>query len=311
MKKLIPVLLLIVSGFAGGAFAQTIGGGLLAQTVVPTFINYLQQASGTTTGSYGTINPQMPLNSIRINPDNVDGSGGGSNGIVGFNTELDVNGSSAKGNRAAGQFITRVQQVAAGQTGGALNFNGLGSVGQIDVNVGGTDTTVANSRGAVFGFGAVAISSAGATNLLNVTGMEVDVKAVAGSSMGHKSGISIATIAGDGVRGSNYDSALSIGAISNVAGANGWLHGILFSDYNGNQPMNSAGTLLATQGAATTTNGIDFTSYTFTGSPMLMPLMTPATSGAACVTGAIEWDTGFIYICTATNTWKRATLASF
>jgi hypothetical protein len=308
MKKLAPLLALIISGFAGGAFAQTIGGGLWAQTVVPAWINYFQQASGTTTSSYGTINPQMPLNSVRINPDNVDGSGGGANGIVGFNVELDANGSSVKGDRAAGQFITRIQQVAPGQASSALNFNSIGGVGQIDVNVGGTDTSNANSRGSIFGSGFVAISSAGATNLLNVTGMELDVKAVAGSSMGHKSGLSIATIAGDAVHGTNYDGALSISAL---AGSSGWLNGILFSDYNGLQPIATTGSLIATKGASTITNGIDFTSYTFTGSPMLMPLMTPATSSAPCTTGAHEWDANYLYICTATNTWKRATLAAF
>jgi hypothetical protein len=41
------------------------------------------------------------------------------------------------------------------------------------------------------------------------------------------------------------------------------------------------------------------------------PLTTPASSAAACITGQIVWDAGFIYICTATNTWKRAALVAF
>lgn len=58
-------------------------------------------------------------------------------------------------------------------------------------------------------------------------------------------------------------------------------------------------------------NGIDMTTGTFTGSPLLAPLITPASSSASCTKGSIEWDASFIYICTATNTWQRATLASF
>lgn len=37
----------------------------------------------------------------------------------------------------------------------------------------------------------------------------------------------------------------------------------------------------------------------------------PANSTAAGVKGTVVWDSGFIYLCVATNTWKRATLASF
>lgn len=40
-------------------------------------------------------------------------------------------------------------------------------------------------------------------------------------------------------------------------------------------------------------------------------LATPSSSSAACTAGTIQWDASSIYICTATNTWKRATLATF
>ena len=38
---------------------------------------------------------------------------------------------------------------------------------------------------------------------------------------------------------------------------------------------------------------------------------TPASAAATVTTGTIAWDTGYIYICTASNTWKRATLATW
>jgi hypothetical protein len=34
-------------------------------------------------------------------------------------------------------------------------------------------------------------------------------------------------------------------------------------------------------------------------------------STAACNAGAIAWDTGFIYVCTATGAWKRAALSAY
>jgi len=41
------------------------------------------------------------------------------------------------------------------------------------------------------------------------------------------------------------------------------------------------------------------------------PLTTPSSSSATGVAGTIEWDASFIYICTATNTWKRTALSTF
>lgn len=36
---------------------------------------------------------------------------------------------------------------------------------------------------------------------------------------------------------------------------------------------------------------------------------TPASAGANGVAGTICWDANYIYICVATNTWKRAALS--
>ena len=41
------------------------------------------------------------------------------------------------------------------------------------------------------------------------------------------------------------------------------------------------------------------------------PLTTPASSSASCAAGQIVADAGFVYVCTASNTWKRATLSTF
>jgi hypothetical protein len=44
---------------------------------------------------------------------------------------------------------------------------------------------------------------------------------------------------------------------------------------------------------------------------MSMPVGTPASSSAACQTGALQADGSYLYFCSAPNTWKRAALSSF
>jgi hypothetical protein len=38
---------------------------------------------------------------------------------------------------------------------------------------------------------------------------------------------------------------------------------------------------------------------------------TPASATATGITGTINWDSSYIYVCTATNTWKRTSIASW
>lgn len=46
-------------------------------------------------------------------------------------------------------------------------------------------------------------------------------------------------------------------------------------------------------------------------STIIRTASTPSSSSAPCTTGTISWDTSFVYVCTTTNTWKRATLNAF
>ncbi len=41
------------------------------------------------------------------------------------------------------------------------------------------------------------------------------------------------------------------------------------------------------------------------------PNSTPASASATGVAGNIVWDSGYIYVCVATNTWKRVAIASW
>jgi hypothetical protein len=38
---------------------------------------------------------------------------------------------------------------------------------------------------------------------------------------------------------------------------------------------------------------------------------TPASATATGTAGTIAWDTSYIYVCTATNTWKRAAISTW
>ena len=38
---------------------------------------------------------------------------------------------------------------------------------------------------------------------------------------------------------------------------------------------------------------------------------TPASAAAAGTAGTIAWDASYIYVCTATNTWKRVAIATW
>lgn len=56
--------------------------------------------------------------------------------------------------------------------------------------------------------------------------------------------------------------------------------------------------------------------FTFAGGPVVVPglqvtMQTPASAGAAGVKDTIAFDTDYIYICTATNTWKRVAIATW
>lgn len=43
----------------------------------------------------------------------------------------------------------------------------------------------------------------------------------------------------------------------------------------------------------------------------IAPNGTPASSSATGTTGIIQWDSNYIYVCVAPNTWKRAAIASW
>jgi hypothetical protein len=46
-------------------------------------------------------------------------------------------------------------------------------------------------------------------------------------------------------------------------------------------------------------------------SSAIMPISTPSSASDTGTTGQVAVDTNYVYVCTATNTWKRAALSSW
>ena len=81
---------------------------------------------------------------------------------------------------------------------------------------------------------------------------------------------------------------------------------------------NSTGAEIRTPGSLIVKTGVGATTAlvltevaaTFSGT-INIPTSTPASAGAAGTTGDIAWDSSYVYVCTATNTWKRTAIATW
>ncbi len=47
------------------------------------------------------------------------------------------------------------------------------------------------------------------------------------------------------------------------------------------------------------------------GGDLVTETKTPASAGATGTAGTIAWDSSFVYVCTATDTWKRVAIATW
>ena len=66
------------------------------------------------------------------------------------------------------------------------------------------------------------------------------------------------------------------------------------------------------QAAGTLTSMAAITAANVTlGSRPILPTHTPASASAAGTAGEVAWDANYIYICTATNTWKRVAISTW
>lgn len=143
---------------------------------------------------------------------------------------------------------------------------------------GGTSTTPGSgAKGAIFGINPTGIAEGGATNLLEVSGGEVNIACQTGCSVGYKALWTLVARSDDKVQGAVYDTMLSC---SNQTGAVGFNDGILFGAMNGAWPLTSGATIMRTMNSSTVTNGIDLSNTTFTGSAFKSNLFSISPTGA-------------------------------
>lgn len=313
MKKLLRFFGFLAASFFGGAVAQVVGGASILHAAV-TWLSLVSPLAGTTTGVSCLNYNCVPVNQIYLQGDTSIATPG-TTAVEALGVLHSFGGGSATGN-FTGIGAHLAQTAATGNTGG--NYVGMLSVATASASDG--------ANAAIWAGNDNTFLASGATGWLQIIGREIDVAASTGTSVQDKLGLQTVLTSIDAVTGSRSN----IGAtFNNGVGAVGWDCMVCAGGYAGNFPMNANGTIFGAwahavarnnSGASVPTNnagsalyGIDLSNVTFGagGAPIAMPLITPASSSAACKAGSTEWDASFIYICTATNTWKRATLASF
>lgn len=312
-RSTLVVLFICISSFFGGVFGQSICAAAV------NWLSLIGGISGTATGSSCIGGATCwDVNTLNVTSDTVTaGSGTLANGLGVHH---------AIGAGATGMFNGIYSSVQiAGATG---NSNGA-YVSQLALAnaIANDNGTLGTPAGSLWASNPNAFLSNGATFWLQLIGQEIDVTAGPGSSVADKLGSMVVQGSADAVVGSRSNIGYSL---TNQSGAQGWDCGFCFGNYSGAWPLtatstmygcwphgiarNGAGSAVPTSsGCGTTLYGMDLSNITFAagGAPYLAPLITPASSGSTCKQGSLEWDASFIYICTASNTWKRATLATF
>jgi hypothetical protein len=177
----------------------------------------------------------------------------------------------------------------------AFSANTTGSVDQ-----GGTNTTIAGSKGEYFGGNWNVYLSSNATNLRNVCGGEINIQATGvGHSSCYQAGLDIACNYKS--RGAVTDAALGIAGYG--SGHIGYGAGILFSSKNGGQPFSSTSTIIKAMAGPnnpsaiipTVFRGIDFSEYNITDS-ILKGAQTNLTETDLTIGDNGDGTNGFSYI---------------
>jgi hypothetical protein len=124
------------------------------------------------------------------------------------------------------------------------NYVGCGGFGITSTGDGGTDLTVANSKGGYFGGNFIA-KATGGTNMFNLCGAEINAENIAGATSRYVSGVaSVGAVsqAGDKLTAAYTAAGLTEGGTTHM----GWVHGLCFTDLNGRDAMRADGSLIGT-----------------------------------------------------------------
>jgi len=246
---------LIVS--AGGFDTQLSGTG--SQTVRGFYFTI-----NGVTGSSTSSEPSVLYHGVNISGDNLAVEANSTNkNAVGWNVTMAAGGTAMTGARDAlsGTFTLTS---ASASTSTIRNYKGLNGVAISNVNDNGTSGTKA---GNLYGVqGSIRLAS-GATHFDTVTALKASVELAASTAPGKRYGLLVVND-GDTIADRGVAADAMIGLTDATSSSTGtWSTGILFGNMNGQHPIAAAGALIKTTGSGTVTDGINFDSYTFTGSP--------------------------------------------
>lgn len=237
------------------------GAAVAALTIDPSTgvnmgIQAITDGTGTLTGGY-----IHAFNQFKVNSDDINA---GSTFVTGFVVEHYFGGSAMRGGREA--FAAYAYQTTNSTTSNTnKNYVGVTGVGTGLDNDGGTSTSAANARGAIFGGGFVAALGASATNWLDVCGVELNTALVSGSSSYFKTMLRLCGRSDDDVQGANVDCMMHLG---NQTGAVSWDYGFYFgaTSVGHDWPLQSGGTIFFVPNldSPSCAYGIDFRNVTFT-----------------------------------------------
>jgi len=255
--------------------------------------------------SWTTASGSPFASDISVNGVNI-GRGGGS---LSSNTRV---GTSALAANTTGQWNTAFGNAAMSLSSAGNSNTAVGNNALRDLNGGSGNTAVGSdilylitsgSNNTAVGAGTLAVNTTGAGNsAFGRNSLSLVSTGSNNSILGFNTGGNITTGSGNTIIGANVSGLSS--SLSNY---------VILADGDGNRRINipSTGNVLI---ATTTDSGykLDVSGTARATQFFLSALNTaPASAGAAGVTGEIRIDASHIYICTATNTWKRIAIATW
>jgi hypothetical protein len=208
-------------------------------------------------------------NLIDINSDNgtLTGDGNDNLGLNQFASSLAVQRSIGGSSMTGGRMGTFVYiDFTAPSSASNANRIYVGSQSSIQTRSG-DNGGIGSYKGDFYSATLDTVALSGATYLNQLTGMEIDYEAQAGSSMRWKSGLIVNQKGLDAVQGT-YDNAISICRAASLSGSTGAKVGIEFGyGDGGGDPIMTGGTLIKATSTSNPTvdTGINFYDYNVTG----------------------------------------------
>lgn len=277
------------------------------------FVGY-QSGYGTTSGNYNIGIGQQAFNAATATGGYNIGIGYAANNKVTTGTEnigignqslgyssaaLTGNYNFAVGGGAASRITSGSGNIIMGQYASGNGTTGITS-GSNNILIGyGAEVGSATSDNQIYIGGAYLRDSSGVITLRHGTTAATLIYTTSSSALTLATGIALTMT----------DMAVNFGSTGTVTAANRQVLGVS-GGLNYNVPSATTHVFSVNTSAALTVSSTVVTLGTSI--KLVIPTSsTPASAGATGTTGTIVWDADYVYVCTATNTWKRAAIATW